>query len=757
MEGDNKYSNMSDEELSQQIDSLSQMSDDELESRIRELEDAENFGQAVTDEITAGEIKQQHIIDVSTSNLEAAAKGFGQGLLGHGIDEAQATLAAINDTIKLTGEAVSRQGMAGFDNVLSTYSEQFHKNHNLYQEEMRKLEKDHPDLFSTAEMAGAITGSTLIGMATSGYGLVAELAAMGAYGFIHGAGESEAKTLDGRLASAVKGGATETAITAAFPAVGKTAKYAAKKAAGVLGPSQLIGYLAPSMRKFKSFFGIKEDTYEYAHRMVNYTMDVDREGVKKTINVLQGSHTAEESLEYIKKASKQTNTELTKMYGHVDRVAPLGDDTIEEISNKLMSDVLPDISQTGKYDVGDRTFVKLREDLRKKFDADFFMNDPNGGTLKLANGATVPLRVPRRVTVSKLNRMKNEYFSHGNGSEEWLEKSLNQHYRKAGQIIDDYIDAHINQHSDILSQAIPVQTKQLGDLGEEVTSSFYDTWTSAKTKARDLMHTSKLLEDKLLNPSNLDIFRDAFRNHVNKISLGGAMASTMLGAPISTTGAVVGGLYLLSKSDRLQKAAAIGLTKLATSIEKNPDKYSRLAMRLVAAADVSSDAFYERVVEAGAEVDLSENKLQRNFDDVMARQDSIITLARTYAPDAVAPLRKAISVGDTTTVGTILTGTPNLARFISGGLGWEGRALSPEDQQAVAEYIRGLKPADRRKASLEFQKNQMIPQRMLTGEDQKAKEIQVLYKLSKQNKDKFKMSQEELESDIPLGVRAPEL
>jgi hypothetical protein len=734
---------------------LSQLTDEEIEERIRELEAADNFGQAVTDEITAEEIKQEHVQEVHTSNLEAMAKGFGQGLLGHGVDDMQAAAAAVSDTIKLTQDAVSRQGMAGFDNVLSTYKEQFHKNHDLYNEEMKQLERDHPTLFGAAEVAGALTGTAAIGVGTAGYGLAAEIAAMGAYGFIHGAGSSNARTLDGRLHSAIQGGGTEAAMTAAFPAVGRAGKFAAKKAASVLGPAQLINYLAPSMKKFKQFFGIKEDTFEFANRMVNYTMDVERQGTKKTINVLQGAHTAEQSLDYIKKASVQTNTELARMYGHVDRVAPLPEDAVEEIADRLMSDVLPKISKAGKEDIGDQTFVKLREQLREKFDRDFFMNDPNGRTLKLANGATVPMRVPKKASISKLNRMKNEYFSHGGGNDEWLEQSLNKHYESAGKIIDEYIDSHIHANSSLLDESIPVGVKQIGEAGEEISETFYNTWTSSKTKARDLMHTEKLLHDRLMNPTSLDVFRDIFRNHVNKISLGAAVASSALGAPISVTGAVVGGIYMVAKSDRIQKAAALGLTKLATSIEKNPDKYSRLAMRLVAAADVSSDAFYERVMEAGAEVDLSESKLQRNFDDVMARQDSLVTLARAYDPAIVKQLKQAITAGDSTTVGSLLTSSPKMSKFISSGLGWEGRALSQTDKEAVAEYIKGLKPADRRKASLEFQKNQMIPERMLTGGDQKAKEIQVLYKLSKKNVEKFKKAEEEL--DIPIGVRAPEL
>ena len=187
-------------------------------------------------------------------------------------------------------------------------------------------------------------------------------------------------------------------------------------------------------------------------------------------------------------------------------------------------------------------------------------------------------------------------------------------------------------------------------------------------------------------------------------------------------------------------------------MEKNPARYSKLAMRLAVAMDVSSEAFYERVLQAGAEVDLSEKPLLRSMEDVMSRQDSILTLARVYDPKISKDLQQAINNGDANTVGRLLTSSDKLAKFISGGLGWEGRALSTRDMEAVMKYIKGLKPADRRRATMEFQKNQMIPTKMLTGENAKAAEIQVLYKLGK------KAAQENDQEDmIPIGVRAPEL
>ena len=53
-----------------------------------------------------------------------------------------------------------------------------------------------------------------------------------------------------------------------------------------------------------------------------------------------------------------------------------------------------------------------------------------------------------------------------------------------------------------------------------------------------------------------------------------------------------------------------------------------MTSRLAVAATVSSNAFYERLMEAGAEVDLREQAINRTTSDVVARQDSLLAITR---------------------------------------------------------------------------------------------------------------------------------
>ena len=526
------------------MENVKDMSVEELEALRDELQDSMDFEQAETDDIVIEENQEELQSEVTTGNLEAIAKGVGEGFTGGFLGEAKAAVSALEDTIKLSNQAVQEQSMKGFANALSSYGEQYHKHHRMYEDELKQLEKDHPGTFGVSEVVGALGGAATIA-ALGPVSAVGALAAMGAYSFVHGAGKSNAETLGGRVKAGAKGAVIDTAIGGGVGIAGRAARSVGKGVSKVLGPSQLVNYLSGSLKNFRNKFDIFEDVYEYADRMVKYNLDVEQEGVKKTINVLQSSHTAEQSLAFVRKATKQTNAELTRMYGEIDRVAPLSSDTIENITNRMNDDVLQGVSDVAEGEAGSQAFVKLREQLRSKLDKDFYTNHPDGKVIKLADGSTTPLRVPKSISVPRLNKIKNEYHAladTGSKTAEFGDLTLAPHWKKAANIIDDLLDEHIHANSGLISSKIGIKGKAIGEAAEEASEGFYDLWKTTKTKSRDLRLTKELLHDRLKNPSTLDWARGLVRNHVHQISLGAAAATMVTGAPIQVVGAVAGGI-----------------------------------------------------------------------------------------------------------------------------------------------------------------------------------------------------------------------
>ena len=79
------------------------------------------------------------------------------------------------------------------------------------------------------------------------------------------------------------------------------------------------------------------------------------------------------------------------------------------------------------------------------------MDDPNGATLKLADGSEVIKKVPRKGSVSLLNRIKNDYFEEVSDikmSKESAGKlNVSTHVNKAAKELAKTIDDHINKAS----------------------------------------------------------------------------------------------------------------------------------------------------------------------------------------------------------------------------------------------------------------------------------------------------------------------
>lgn len=721
------------------------LSDEELEYRRQKVIDAREGTQAKIDDHAFKEGVETHQREVMTGNAEAIAKGALQGATGL-VDEAQAAFTAAGETIEEISKGIELQGMSGFDNIFSTYGESFHRNRRMYKEELEQLEKDHPDAYGAAEVAGSIGGSIAIGTLFPA-GIVGSLASMGTYGLVHGAAGSEAETLGGRVAGAVEGGTQELLVGAAFGAAGKVGRAVGGKTINKLSEASFIQFLGNKINKTIGTGGAKVG--EFANRMVNY-----KNRSKKS--VLTWGANVEQTLLSVDDGLKETSEEIASLWGHMDNHVPFTPADASRAVSTLRENVLTKIQPIKGSVVKSSDNVKMQQKMAAKLEADFFTSHPTT-KIKSVDGAINPVKVPLEMTPSGLNALKSTYykFASSHGGHDGIDA---KHWKNAADTLHGFLDDHVATNAHKVSKAGTTKTF-LNDMGfsegynfiedvvEDVTedalfktsskqipdSAFYSLYKATNTKYKDLLHSKTMLKDKLQKPQDTSVFNSIFRGGFNSLSLAGTAAASVAGYQgLAVASAVTAGVLALSRNPRVNSAATLSLNKMANAFKANPDRYSKLAMKIAVASDVSSDAFKERIMEAGAEVDLTEVPLQRNFDDVLSRRDSLLSMARVYHEDLYDPLKEAIDTGNSQAVGALLTSSQEMSKFVSPGMGWEGKALSKQDRQSVATYIKGLSPRDRRQASMDFQKSNQIPTKMLTGEDPRNKQIQVLYNMAKE-------------------------
>ena len=93
-------------------------------------------------------------------------------------------------------------------------------------------------------------------------------------------------------------------------------------------------------------------------------------------------------------------------------------------------------------------------------------------------------------------------------------------------------------------------------------------------------------------------------------------------------------------------------------------------------------------------------------------------------------LNKAFTTGNPNVLATMILNTPELVKHVSPGIGWDGKAVTKQDKQAVMQYLQKLKPRARKQGTEQFSATGMIPEGMLLGKG-KEPEKQLIFKKAK--------------------------
>lgn len=717
---------------------LAELSKDELLQMRGLLMKRKKFNQDLVNESEMERLSQETKEDVTTSNLEAAAHATLAGASYGASDEILATVNAVKESIPAAIDAFDKQTMAGVDNVFSTYKQSYSKNHRDYNKHLKQLEQEHPGTYNAARFGGALATGIGIGglVSKAGFGIAGQLATMSGEGFFAGAMSSNADTFGGRL----QAGAPEAGFAVAAGGAGVAGAKLVKASVTKLNNSSFINFLSDSLKDFKG--NVTDDVTEFSTRMIDYTDDAGAP-------VLNWTQNAEGALESITKNSYEVNKSLDTIYTEIDDLNIIKLDSMY-LKDRLGHEVIDNIAPFGKNQVGSSARRHLQKRVSKRIEKDFTMSNPQEHEYRkamLSKGMTPAQiveiekemgaisRVPKELNISLLNNIKKDYFREvdklrgAKGSTSGATTFADE-LEKVAFSLTEIIDEHIGSVSNKLGKGAAKKVDDAsGQVVEEIEESLYDMWRSKSTQYHDLLRSKSLLQDKVKSSEGKSLFRKMFVDSAGKLTMAGGVAMAMFGVPYAPAVVVGGAMRAIAETPRLTKGASLGLNKIVTAMNKNPDAYRDAAGRLLVAADISSNALYDRVLELGAEVDLKEQQIQRDTKDVIARQDSIRTMIEMKSPEYLDKFEEAITNNDSAGIGAVVSSIPGLKEFISPGLGWEGKAVSKQDQAAVMDFMRkNMKPKQRRASMLKFANDLMIPQDMFTGQDAKKPENQVIYK-----------------------------
>ena len=199
----------------------------------------------------------------------------------------------------------------------------------------------------------------------------------------------------------------------------------------------------------------------------------------------------------------------------------------------------------------------------------------------------------------------------------------------------------------------------------------------------------------------------------------GYLLSEQMGLPSKEASLAAAGLLAISASPRVNLAMAKLAKRTAESMRKHADVAAPIAGKLLASASTGSENFYEQLQLAGAHMELVDEPLARTSDEVMRRKDVLLTFMENTNPAVAGNLRTAIEEGNQGAIAEIMSQVVMKAPkgLIKSGLGWDGRAVTPADKEAVQEWIGSLSSTrERMNTKTQFEKDSQIPIKMFAPE-----------------------------------------
>ena len=189
-----------------------------------------------------------------------------------------------------------------------------------------------------------------------------------------------------------------------------------------------------------------------------------------------------------------------------------------------------------------------------------------------------------------------------------------------------------------------------------------------------------------------------------------------LGSKVGVAGAVSDGLYAVFKGETAGLGAKQlkSLNKIAMALEASPGKYQDVAARLISSLSKQPEFFSHELGYAESVIDLDSAPIKRNSYDLVLKAPQVLNILRKESPEMHSRLLNAMQSGNEAAVGEIMSqiaSTPQGARFIEGGIGWNGVVATAQDHEKVKSQITNSPQNNRVKARqlMELDRSGAIP------------------------------------------------
>ena len=661
---------------------------------LEELSRLQQENAQIEKELDASVVGEQNQIEkdeVQSSNAEAMARGAVKGFSFGLDDEMMAGIQALGDTVQETDRMFEQGLVKGLDKSLSTYAENFRKRKQEYEEAQRKIEEKHPISFNLGDIIGSAGSFAIGGAPKTALHLGSKLATTG---FMHGFGRSDAETLGGRLESGMEGAEISGATGFLGEVVpGAVGRKVVSKVEDLSADRFLTFLRGGSASKKLSKYNIQENlkekkVFDWASEVLTYK----RKDGKKVLSPLQD---AESALDSTRVAMKETGADISDILSKSDKVVEINVPALHsKLKRKLVDPIMSREQVSPKQRQNAKKLEKYLEDL-------FYMDDLKQAPVVTKSGAKVYPKVEQISTVQSLQQVKTELF------DEIVEETANKSYTYANSLKKLAHELH-SSIDEVVRTSMPDQ---------------YKSFRQAADKYRNLSHVNDALEVRVNSSDSMNFATRLFLKATAYSSVGAMAGAAVLGVNPGITAGVATGIALLAKHPQTNAMAAKGLAKLANGLKARPDVYSNIAARINQAATVSSEAFHDEVMSAAAYVDLSEEPLGRTMDDLLLRQDSVLTTLNSLSPKAADDLDKAIKNKNERQIGEIIGTTIGSTSQMAPGIGFNGKAFTDKDKNQVRSWIKQNVPNSRQRMKLEkkFNSDFTIPEAMLDPE--KAKEV----------------------------------
>jgi hypothetical protein len=679
----------------------------------------------LVDEDQAPQLTAKDLVEDPDMNSKIAARrGFEEGVTFSHSAELRAIPDTAEEVMNALGEAYAKDGIMGTVNVLPTITETHRKHTRLQQDVHDQLLEKYPGSYMTAEAVGGLAseaGVLALQSAIAGpVGLSGVLSAHFLANFAHGVGKADTTS----LAETINEGIEAGGIGAGVPVYAQKGVQATARSGVKL--LDKFGRIDKAVKQgVLKFFGMGPEATKMAAKKYNKNVDsmllrvanyTDAEGKP----LIDTSLDRLDMLDKLEREAKRYGNQMGRNLDKVDSI-PMSRDPAN-----LFDDIDFDIFQgkNGMLNAGDLDKKYVGVQLRKNLRGLFFepkQYDKAGNLIndrQIRKGFNASMVHDYMESAYKGSQKLNRHSSL-KPTEEAYAAGKERIAKRLHGFLDDIIEDASDTLPDVHASYVSSRLK------------FGDVRVMEKQLAKTLRPDQKgagligsIINERLVNGgtalSLLTTGSAAYGAATNNKPL---MYASMLGMAMK-------GVY---NHPKVNGFVATSARNFADAIQKNPDKYNKIAgTMLSAAAHGHHDLLMDTFALGTATVELNNRPLARTTQDLFTKQDAVLTIVNQFDPEVAKNLSEAINNGDTTTIAGIMSSIlPKAPQgTVQEGIGWDGRAILPEEKEAVLGKLRTLSPRQRQTLIPKFEQDGIIPEEYYMENNPKA--VNVFQHIKKQ-------------------------